>query len=1024
MSFRLLLAFGILISLKSSIQAKDIDFNRDIRPLLSDKCYFCHGPDEETREADLRLDQRGAAIEYGAIVPGKPSESLILERITSSDPDLKMPPPSSGKSLSEAEIETFRKWIENDAPYSEHWSFVPPQRPELPASPLKAELQNPIDHFIAAKLDENQLAFSPPADKETLLRRLSLDLIGLPPSPEEIAEFLSATDENAQDQVIERLLNSPHFGEHWGRWWLDAARYADSDGYEKDKQREVWFYRDWVINSLNENKPYNEFIIEQIAGDLLPQASQDEIVATGFLRNSMVNEEGGADPEQFRVEGMFDRMDAIGKAILGLTTQCAQCHTHKFDPITQTDYYRMYAALNDFHEAITTVYTPEQQEQRKSVLDQISQIKARIKQQHPDWKQQLENWADQTREHLVTWKTVTPTEVPYEGQKFRILEDGSVLSESYAPTKSNVELSQTLPAQEIRAVRLDLLTHPQLPHNGPGRSLYGTGALTEFEVHVAPASDPGKKTKVKFTRAFSNVNATRSALPAAFREKNADKDDRVTGPIEYAIDDDKKTAWTSDLDPGRRNENAYAVFMPETPINFDEDFVLTWKLAQLHGGWNSDDNQSYIFGRYRFSVTNGDLTETDPVPLAIRKLLSQPEDQLSDEQQETLFSYWRSINPEYSAENAEIEALWKSHPAPVSQLAVKTMKSHRKTHLMQRGDFLNPGNEVQPGAPDFLNPFQDTPAPDRLDFARWLVSKDSPTTARTIVNRIWQAYFGRGIVSTPEDLGSQSPPPSHPELLDWLAVELMEHNWELKHIHKLIVTSKTYQQSSIISPELLEKDPFNILLARGARFRVRSEVVRDIALTASGLLNRQIGGPSVYPPAPKFLFQPPASYGPKQWPLSSQTQQYRRSLYIHQYRSVPYPPLQVFDSPKGDASCVRRTRSNTPLQALVMLNEPQFVDFAKAFAKRILTECDIDDAERIQYAFQLAVSREADEEEVEILESLLKDIRQRIESGELSSQEINGNSTEVDQHSEAKELAAWSILARAILNLDETITRQ
>ncbi|MEQ9409515.1 MAG: PSD1 and planctomycete cytochrome C domain-containing protein [Fuerstiella sp.] len=1007
--------------------AEDVDFSRDIRPILSDKCFRCHGPDADGRQADLRLDVRESAVASGAIDLAEIANSELLKRIQSTDPDTVMPPPETEKTVSAAEAALLHQWIRGGAPYSEHWAFVPPQRPVPPPVSNTEWCRNPIDQFVLARITAHSLQPSDMADRVTLVRRLYLDLLGLPPSPEQVDAFLADRDEGAYQRLAEQLLDSPHFGERWARWWLDAARYADSDGYEKDKPRSVWFYRDWVVNAMNQDLPYNSFVIRQIAGDLLPGARQSDRVATGFLRNSMVNEEGGADPEQFRVEGMFDRMDAIGKAILGLTTQCAQCHTHKYDPISQHEYYQMYAALNDFHEATVTVFTETQAQERDRVLSEIRAVEASLKQKLPDWNRQLDQWAASAAERLVPWTTVVPTDRPYEGQKFRLLEDGSILSESYAPTRTSNTFSLTTTAGKITAFRLDALTHPQLPHSGPGRSIFGTGALSEFEVAIAPATDPGKRRTIKLVSAWADVNPEHSELPDVYRDRDPSKDKRVTGPVQYAIDGDHKTAWSTDNGPGRRNQNRHVVFFPEEPIKETGDVVLSFTLRQLHGGWNSDDNQNYLLGRYRFSVTDSDSVAESCLPSAVESVLQIPAEQRTEHQQRTLFSFWRTTVPDFDDENAAIEKLWQQFPEPESQLAAQARTRPRETHVFLRGDFLNPGDVVTSGVPNFLNAFPASDEPDRLRFARWLVADDAPTTARAIVNRIWQAYFGRGIVATPEDFGYQSAPPSHPQLLDWLAVELMQNNWSLKHIHRLIVNSATYRQVSVISPDRYEQDPQNEWLARGPRVRVDAEVVRDIALTASGLLNPEMGGPSIYPPAPEFLFQPPASYGPKQWNLSAVNQQYRRSLYVHSYRSVPYPALQVFDAPKGDAACVRRPRSNTPLQALVMLNETQFVECARAMAVRVLSAAGDSDRKRLQYAHRLGVSRSATDAELAVLQTLLDQQRTRISAGEVDAAQLVGNAEgRSGQHFDesVETLAPWIVVCRAILNLDETITKQ
>lgn len=1006
--------------------ADDVDFGRDIRPILSDKCFRCHGPDADNREADLRLDVRDVAVESGAILPGESHASKVIQRILSKDPDMVMPPLTTEKAISTDEAKLLQQWISDGADYAEHWAFVPPMRPGIPELQQRDWPRNSIDDFVLAELESRNMVPSAETDRVTLIRRLYLDLLGLPPSPEAVDAFLADDAQDAEQRLVQQLLDSRHFGERWGRWWLDAARYSDSDGYEKDKQRSVWFYRDWVIDAMNRDMPYDEFVIRQIAGDLLPNAGQSDLVATGFLRNSMVNEEGGADPEQFRIEGMFDRMDAIGKAILGITTQCAQCHTHKYDPLSHREYYQMFAALNDFHEATASVFTAAQEGQKRRILQEIAEIERSIQQQTPNWKDLLAKWADREARKLIAWKTVIPAERPYEGQKFRLLDDGSILSESYAPTKANNTFRMVANADKITAFRLDALMHPQLPRGGPGRSVFGTAALSSYEVSIAPATSPENQQQIRLVSAWADVNPDHSNLPDIFRDRNPADDDRVTGPIEYAIDGDNKTAWSTDIDPGRRNQNRHAVFLPESPIVGMGEAILSITLRQLHGGWNSDDNHNYLLGRYRFSVTDSEDVADSQLPSNIESILKTPPADRTPEQNEELFSAWRTTVPDFAEENAKIETLWRSFPETATQLVVQSKSSPRPTYVFKRGDFLSPGEQVTAAPPAFLNSWPESEEPNRLRFARWLVADDAPTTARVIVNRIWQSYFGRGIVATPEDFGYQSSPPTHPDLLDWLAVELMENQWSLKHIHRLIVDSATYRQSSHIQPWMLETDRFNELLARGPRHRVDAEVVRDIALVASGLLNRKVGGPSIYPPAPEFLFQPPASYGPKQWNVSITEEQYRRSLYVHGYRSAPFPALQMFDAPKGDSSCVRRQRSNTPLQALVVLNEPQFVECARAMAARVLQESAPSDNDRLQRAYRLCVSRSATPQELTILQRLLDQQRDRIHREEIVVDELIGKSTSDQQLTgvSPKELAPWIVVCRAILNLDETITKQ
>ncbi len=720
---------------------------------------------------------------------------------------------------------------------------------------------------------------SPEADRVTLLRRLSLDLTGLPPTFDEVDAFEADDSQDAYHKQVEKLLASPHYGERWGRHWLDAARYADSDGFEKDKSRRVWFYRDWVIKALNEDLPYDRFIIEQLAGDLLPAAGQDQIVATGFLRNSMINEEGGIDPEQFRMEAMFDRMDAIGKGILGVTIQCAQCHDHKYDPLRQEEYYRMFAFLNSSHEANVAVYTPEEQIKRAQIFRQIGEIEADLKHRHPDWEQRLAKWEADVHGNQPAW-TVLRTEIEdisADGQKYSALEDGSLLAQGYAPTRISLKLTVVTQVQDITAFRLELMTDPNLPLGGAGRSLKGMGALTDFEVEAAPADDPEKSTKIKLVRAEASVSVPERPLEAIFDDRSGLR--RVTGPVEFAIDGKKETAWGIDNGPGRRNQSRQAVFHVETPISHPGGTLLTFLLHQNHGGWNSDDNQSHSLGRFRLSLTAATDAGVDPVPASVRDFLELPSHRRTPAQQQRVFQHWRTTVPEWRAANERIEALWQEHPEGSAQLVLQERDRERTTRVLMRGDFLQPQSSVAPGVPSFLHPFPEASPRNRLGFARWLVDSRSPTTARSLVNRVWQTYFGTGLVATSEDLGTQSEAPSHPRLLDWLAVEFMERDWSLKELHRLIVNSATYRQSFRVTSSLRERDPYNRLLARGPRFRVEAEIVRDITLAASGLLNPEIGGPSVYPPAPEFLFQPPSSYGPKIWDLSEGADRYRRALY-------------------------------------------------------------------------------------------------------------------------------------------------
>lgn len=911
-----------------------------------------------------------------------------------------------------------------------HWAFIPPSRPEIPATENEQWVQSPIDAFVLKRLEENHLEPAPEADRVILLRRLYLDLIGLPPTIEETETFLSDASPGAWQRLVYRLLNSPHYGERWGRHWLDAARYADSDGYEKDMSRVMWPYRDYVVRSFNQDKPYDRFIIEQLAGDLLPHPTQDQIVATGFLRNSMLNKEGAIDPEQFRMEAMFDRMDAIGKSILGITIQCAQCHDHKYDPISQEEYYRLFAYINNDHEAQPAVYTRDQQEQVDQIIQSIREIESDLKTRNPDWRERMADWERQVKTDQPEWTVLT--ELEQEGdkaQRYAVLPDRSLLAQGYAPTKFTQWFRTTNEWTRVTAFRLELLTDPNLPYGGPGRSFQGTCALSDFFVETIDPSNPEIKTKVKWSSASADYNQPERPLEINYDDRSTNN--RVTGPISYAIDGDPLTAWGIDAGPALRNQSRKAVFVTESPAGFAGGTIWRIGLQQNHGGWNSDDHMNNNLGRFRISVTSTQREiSADPLPRKVRRLLSIPSEERNASQEDAIFSFWRTTFPEWRTENEAIAALYDQWPSPASSLTLMERDRPRDTFLLRRGDWLSPAKEVSPGVPAFLHELPDDAPPTRLGLAQWLVDEQSPTTARVFVNRIWQAYFGTGLVETPEDLGTQSENPSHPDLLDWLACEFMDSGWSIKHIHRLILHSSTYRQSSHLTPERHQKDPNNRLLARGARFRVGGEIVRDIALAASGLLNPKMGGPSIMPPAPEFLFQPPASYAPFPWKHQDGPEQYRRALYTFRRRSTPYPMLQTFDVPNADFSCVRRQTSNTALQALVSLNEPIFVDCARALAKSALLFGGPSDTEKLIYAFRRTLTRYPSPDELSVLHGVLEKQRARLESGEVDPRKVaTGESdretqTTFPDNVAIEEWAAYTVAARVLLNLDETITRE
>jgi hypothetical protein len=1019
---------------------RQINFSRDIQPILTQRCAECHGP--KRQESGLRLDQRSGALAGGergpAVVSGNSAASLLVQAVAGTHTDIPRMP-KKGDALSIEQIGLLRAWIDQGAvwPVSEanpgtpdpnrHWAFRAPVKPPLPQTRNTQWPQQPIDRFILARLEAEGLEPSAAADRITLLRRLSLDLVGLPPSIEDARAFLEDPGPDAYERVVERLLASPHYGERWGRHWLDAARYADSDGFEKDKIRWIWNYRDWVVRAFNEDLPYNEFIIDQLAGDLRPNPTQDQRIATGFLRNSMINEEGGVDPEQFRMDAMFDRMDAIGKSVLGLTIQCGQCHNHKYDPLTQDEYYRLFAFLNNDHEANEVVHSADELRRADELARQIRDIETELQHRNPDWEAQMARWEESARRDQPDWVPLSIENAGDNAQRYVTHADRSLLAGGYAPTKWTAPFDAKPPAglTNITAFRLELLTDPNLPCRGPGRSILGTCALSEFTVEAGPTAT--NRVRQTFASATADYANPERALEAIYDDRSNKR--RVTGPVQFAIDNQPDTAWGIDAGPGRRNQDRKAVFVLATNLTFQAGIgSIRFGLQQNHGGWNSDDNQNHNLGRFRISATSAAHPTADPLPARVRQLLAVPKAERTPAQVAALFGYWRTTVAAWAEANQRIEALWAQWPQGATTLMLAQRENARDTRVLRRGDWLKPSRPVTAGVPAFLHPLKEPHDGSRMALARWLTDRNSPTTARAMVNRVWQAYFGTGLLDTPEDFGLQASTPSHPELLDWLACEFMDCGWSFKQLHRLIVHSATYKQHSRRPEQLQERDPYNRLLARGARLRVEAEIVRDLALASSGLLNTSLGGPSVFSPSPAFLYQPPASYGPKIWTDATASDRYRRGLYTHRYRSVPYPMLQNFDAPNGDSACVRRSRSNTPLQALTTLNEPVFVECAQALATRVLQEGGATDQTRLRHAFQRVLTRPPTPAELSELERLLERQRQRIADGWMNAAELGTGKNErpasLPPGVTPTQLAAYTVVARVLLNLDEAITKE
>jgi len=1032
-------------------QAAPVDFNREVQPILSEHCTHCHGRDEKGRKGELRLDVREAALKGGkndgaAIVPGKPEASAIMARVLSHDTDEVMPPPKEKKPVTAAQAELLKRWIAEGAIYAKHWAFEPPVKD----SP-KSEQRNPnpetapplggvsaqatgsaIDGFVSDKLTQLGLLRSPRADAATLCRRLHLDLVGLPPSPAAVAEFVRASQadsKGAVNELITRLMKSPQYGEKWARHWLDAARYSDSNGYEKDLPREQWAWRDWVINAFNNDMPYDRFLIEQIAGDLLPGATQEQIVAAGFLRNSMVNEEGAIVPEQFRMEEMFDRLDCLGKATLGLSIQCAQCHSHKFDPITQDEYYGMFAFLNNTYEAQSSVYTKEQLAQLAKINGAVEAAEERWKAQRPQWQQEMAAWESAVKEKAVAWTPLRATELDSTiGLNHPTQEpDLSILTLGHPTTMGDIYCIFEPDWKGVTGLRLEALTHRDLPFNGPGRSLNGTWAVSEM-VATYQTPDSDKWEPIKLINATADFSEQDARLEEEWNAGSDKERKRVRGPVSYLIDGNDDTGWRGDRGPGLRSQEGVAVVQFEKPLDLPMGTKLKVLLKFHHSG-DDQGRHNTILGRCRVSTT----TATAPIAqsidyAAILAIQTEPEKR-TPAQRHAIFSAWMKTVADAKTINDEIAAEWKSSPAAptsVLHLAERKGENVRVTKLLERGVWDKPKEVIVPHTPVALHPLDTTQKTDRLAFARWVADRRSPLTARVAVNRVWQAIFGSGLVETSEDFGTRTNVPEYREVLDWLAVDFMEHGWSHKHLIETILQSATYAQSSTVTPELLERDPRNRLYARGPRFRMEAEVVRDNALSIAGLLHQEVGGPSIFPPVPQSVLDYNFTK-PKYWEPPTGTQRYRRALYMFRKRSMPDPVMNSFDAPNGDLACARRPRSNTPLSALTGLNETVFVEAAQALAQRILREGGDDDTARANYAYQLSTARGIKPAELKTVLKLLELSRAKLRQGGLKAGLVAFSALtkpeELPPDATPNEIAVWTIVSRVLLNLDETMTK-
>lgn len=1004
-----------------------IDFARDIQPILAQRCFDCHGADKA--KGGLHLNTRANALRGGesgepAFIVGHSAKSLLLQRILTEDENDVMP--QKGDRLPPAEIAKLKQWIDEGAIWPDnlkHWAYIKPERPAPPALPGGTIAHNAIDHFVLARLAQEKLPPSPPTDKPRWLRRVSLDLIGLPPSPAELQAFLSDESHQAYERVVDRLLASPQYGERWARPWLDLARYADSHGFQRDDFRESWPYRDWVIRAMNADLPFDQFTIHQIAGDLLPpsSASSDALVATGFHRAAATNVEAGTDQEESRVNQVFDRVNTTAAVWLGSTLECAQCHNHKYDPFSQKDYYRLYAFFNNtpketdftspkamaalkFTGPFFTLPDPDKEKKRPALEAQLAELDRQIAAERVAAAPRLAEWEKMSAASLDAVSQTHPLEIASfesSGDSVHALQpDKSVLLIEDVPERDTYKITVKTTLTGITALKLETLTDPSLPGSGPGRGDADRPNFVLNNFTVTAATGGGTAIPVKFAKATASYSQSRYDVANLLKTNNGARGGWAIGP--------------------QFHRDHWALFELSTPLGSAEGTTLTLTLVQNFGTGRT-------IGRLRLSALTGSVGGP-ALPAQIVAALRTPTDQRAEAQRKLLAEHF--YTQDKALEKLRLDRVKLTQDLAANRgpqtLVMQEMAQPRVTHMMNRGSFLDPGEAVSAGTPEVLPPLAraDAQRPaNRLDLARWLVSPENPLVARVTVNRWWAEFFGRGLVNTPEDFGVKGDAPTHPELLDWLAVEFMEGGWSMKRIHRLIALSATYRQSSRFTPESLARDDQNKWLGRGPRFRLEAEAIRDNALAAAGLLSLKQGGPPVRPYQPPGLWESKVGGDRVTYEVSTGEDAYRRGIYTVWKRSSPYPSFMNFDATNRTACTVKRSRSNTPLQALTLLNDPVYVEAALALARRTITERpDGSTDERIRHAFQLCLTRPPTRDETAALRQLYDAQAAAYASDPKAAAALIGKQPPPAGLTPA-ELAAWQAVATALLNVDEMITK-
>ena len=977
-----------------------VSFNDEIRPLLSNSCYRCHGPDEEDRKAKLRLDTREGATKdhegFTAISPGKIEDSELIYRIVTDDEDEMMPPPGKGERFTKEQIELFKRWIEEGAEYEVHWSYAKPVRPEVPqVDETMMKVRNPVDSFILSRLSKEGLSPSKEADAHTLIRRVALDLTGLPPTKAEVEAFLADESAKAYENLVNRLLAKPAFGEHWARMWLDLARYADSAGYADDPGRTIWAYRDWVIRAFNENMPFDQFTIDQIAGDLVSTPTEDQLVATAFHRNTKTNNEGGTSDEEFRNAAVVDRVNTTMATWMGTTAACAQCHTHKYDPISHAEYFQMFAIFNQSEDADRRNEAPIIQVMGDQNKKQVAHISAEIaklkKEMEPAATLDLKafaEWEAALKAKVGRWDVLTPRKMTaVSGANFKAGSDGSVLVSGKTAGTDDYTISASSKLKKITAIKIEALAYDKLGSGGPGRN--GNFVINEVELTSG-------KTKASFLNASSTYDQDKFGAASAI-DGNAGSD----------------SGWAVG---GSLGQDHHIVIELDKPLDGRN---LELKLLQRY--------PNHALGRFRILATDsaGPSMALSSDTIAILK--TSPAKRSAAERAQ-LVAVYRKTNPSVIADTKKLADLKKQLAAVKPLTSVPIMRDlpknkHRKTHIQLRGSYLSLGEEVAPGVPQVFGSLPKGSNPDRLAMAKWLVDQENPLTARVVANRFWENLFGVGIVLTSEEFGSQGERPSHPELLDWLAVEFMGGGWDVKSFLRLLVTSSAYRQNSHVSDEMAALDPDNRLVARGPRVRLSAEMIRDQALAVSGLLSSKMYGVPVRPPQPNLGLKA-AFGGGTDWSTSSGEDKFRRGLYTSWRRSSPYPSMATFGAPNREVCTVRRGNTNTPLQALVTLNDPVYIEAAQALSRRMAAQKGTV-AEMIKHGFQLCLSRYPNEIENSRLIALYDSTRSKYATDQKLAREMATNPIgPLPKGIDVVELATLTVVANVLLNLDETLMKR